>query len=114
MDKLPDDIVLYISKFLKEEDHEQLSKTCLTFFWTFWDISTCYWCDIEPNIFDYDMYHKDDFVAFCWFPHPNKCIGGCLGLPWYNMCKKCREFEDNYYDNLEYYELSLEWNYDWY
>jgi len=115
MQKLPSDIILHISEFLEEKDHEQISKTCITFYWTLWDISTCYWCDREPTLLDYDIIFKDDFIPVCWFPHPNKCKGGCLGLPWHSMCVRCQEYEDSYYDELhdEYAALSLHWNDMW-
>lgn len=115
MQNLPSDIILHISEFLKEEEHEQLSKTCIIFYWTLWDISTCYWCDREPQLSDYDIVQKDDFIPVCWFPHPNKCMGGCFGLPWHRMCVRCQEYEEQYYDELqeEYAELSFFWNDTW-
>jgi hypothetical protein len=116
MNNLPDDIILHISFFLEEEEHKQISKTCVRFFWTMWELSTCYWCDQEPKLTDYDMIFEDDFIPVCWFPHPNKCNGGCLGLPWHVMCVNCKDYESRYYEgvNEEYDELILYWNDEWY
>lgn len=109
LDKMPDDIVLYISGYLSREDNENLSKTSLFFFWSLWDVSTCYWDSRELPMSHYDIYVPYDFVPFCWYPHPNKCNGGCLGLVWYRMCKRCQEWEEDYYDRLydeeEFYNI---------
>lgn len=94
-----------VAEYLDDENKENLSKVSLFMFWSMWDISTCYWYDREKTLEDYDVYIKDDFVPICWFPHPNKCYGGCLGLPWHMMCNRCQDYEHSL--DEEYHELSF-------